>query len=79
MTQCHLRFSDHPIHATYLVQSADFVAVHNPLPQQVDVAKDLKPGGTFLLNCQWSAEELDEKLPATSSGAWRKSRPSCTH
>ena len=64
VTQSHLRFSDQPIHATYLVQSADFVAVHNPAYlSKFDVAKDLKPGGTFLLNCQWSAEELDEKLP----------------
>ena len=64
VTQSHLRFSDQPIHATYLVQSADFVAVHNPAYlTKFDVAKDLKPGGTFLLNCQWSAEELDEKLP----------------
>ena len=64
VTQSHLRFSDQPIHATYLVQAADFVAVHNPAYiQKFDVAKDLKPGGTFLLNCQWSAEELDEKLP----------------
>lgn len=66
VTQSHLRFSDEPIHATYLVQSADFVAVHNAAYlEKFDVARELKQGGTFLLNCRWSANELDEKLPTS--------------
>ena len=66
LTQSHLRFSDEPIHATYLVQSADFVAVHNAAYlEKFDVARELKQGGTFLLNCRWSANELDEKLPTS--------------
>ena len=64
ITQSHLRFSDSPIHSTYLVKAADFVAVHNAsYLEKFDVAADLKQGGTFLLNCQWSDDELEEKLP----------------
>ena len=64
VTQSHLRFSDEPIHSTYLVRSADFVAVHNAAYlEKFDVGKDLKDGGTFLLNCQWSDEELEKHLP----------------
>ena len=64
VTQSHLRFSDDPIHSTYLVRSADFVAVHNAAYlEKFDVGKDLKDGGTFLLNCQWSDEELEKHLP----------------
>ncbi|MCI8399995.1 MAG: pyruvate:ferredoxin (flavodoxin) oxidoreductase [Oscillibacter sp.] len=66
VTQSHLRFSDNPIHATYLVQSADFVAVHNAAYlEKFDVTADLKEGGTFLLNCQWSDEELEKHLPGS--------------
>ena len=66
VTQSHLRFSDEPIHATYLVQSADFVAVHNAAYlEKFDVCRELKQGGTFLLNCRWSADQLEEKLPAS--------------
>ena len=64
VTQSHLRFSDEPIHSTYLVRGADFVAVHNAAYlEKFDVGKDLKDGGTFLLNCQWSDEELEKHLP----------------
>ena len=64
VTQSHLRFSDEPIHSTYLVRSADFVAVHNAAYlEKFDVGKDLKDGGTFLLNCPWSDEELEKHLP----------------
>ncbi len=66
VTQSHLRFSDNPIHATYLVQSADFVAVHNAAYlEKFDVAADLKQGGTFLLNCQWDDAELEQHLPGS--------------
>lgn len=64
VTQSHLRFSDEPIHSTYLVRDADFVAVHNAAYlEKFDVGKDMKDGGTFLLNCQWSDEELEKHLP----------------
>ena len=65
LTQSHLRFGDHPIRATYNVSSADFVAVHAPTyVNKYDTTADLKDGGTFLLNCPWTVEELDERLPA---------------
>ena len=65
LTQSHLRFGDQPIHATYLVSAADFVGVHAPTyVDKYDTTADLKDGGTYLLNCPWSAEELEERLPA---------------
>lgn len=65
LTQSHLRFGDEPIRSTYLVSSADFVAVHAPtFVKKYDTTEDLKDGGTFLLNCPWTAEELEEHLPA---------------
>ena len=64
LTQSHLRFGDHPIRSTYNVSSADFVAVHAPTyVNKYDTTEDLKEGGTFLLNCPWSAEELETRLP----------------
>ncbi len=66
LTQSHLRFGDRPIRSCYLVGTADFVACHNPsYVDKYDMVKDLKPGGIFLLNCGWTGEELDEKLPAS--------------
>ena len=65
LTQSHLRFGDMPIRSTYLVSSADFVACHAPTyVKKYDLAEDLKDGGTFLLNCPWTTEELEEHLPA---------------
>lgn len=65
LTQSHLRFGDHPIRSPYLVSSADFVAVHAPTyVSKYDTTEDLKQGGIFLLNCPWSAMELEERLPA---------------
>ncbi len=65
LTQSHLRFGDDPIRATYLVNSADFVAVHAPTyVTKYDTTEDLKEGGTFLLNCPWTAAELEQHLPA---------------
>ena len=65
LTQSHLRFGDTPIRSTYLVSSADFVACHAPTyVKKYDLTEDLKDGGTFLLNCPWSAEELENHLPA---------------
>ena len=65
LTQSHLRFGDNPIRATYLVSSADFVAVHAPTyVDKYDTTDDLKEGGIYLLNCPWGAEELETRLPA---------------
>jgi pyruvate-ferredoxin/flavodoxin oxidoreductase len=65
ITQSHLRFGSEPIRSTYLVKAADFVACHNAsYVDKYDMLTDLKPGGTFLLNCLWSDEELSDKLPA---------------
>ncbi|MEG1743646.1 MAG: 2-oxoacid:acceptor oxidoreductase family protein, partial [Clostridia bacterium] len=65
ITISHLRFGDKPIRSTYLISHANFVACHNPsYIHQYDITEDIDEGGTFLLNCQWTAEELNEKLPA---------------
>jgi len=66
ITISHLRFGHKPIHSTYLITTADFVACHNhAYVNQYDLLKGLKKGGTFLLNCGWSDEELNEQLPAS--------------
>ena len=65
LTQSHLRFGDQPIRSTYLVSSADFVAVHAPTyVHKYDTTEDLKDGGIYLLNCAWSVDELEHRLPA---------------
>ncbi len=65
VTVSHLRFGDEPIHSTYLVNKADFVACHNQsYIRKYDMVQDLKKGGTFLLNCTWGTSELEEQLPA---------------
>ena len=65
ITKSHLRFGDDPIRSTYLVKWADFIACHNQsYLNQYDILSELKPGGSFLLNCQWAPDELEEKLPA---------------
>jgi pyruvate-ferredoxin/flavodoxin oxidoreductase len=64
LTQSHLRFGKESIHAPYLVNTADFVACHNPsYVTKYDLLKHLKKGGTFLLNCQWNKDELEANLP----------------
>ncbi|HHY82027.1 MAG TPA: pyruvate:ferredoxin (flavodoxin) oxidoreductase [Clostridiales bacterium] len=64
-TVSHLRFGKKPIKSPYLVFSADYIACHNKsFLHQTDVLKGIKQGGTFVLNCPWTVEELDEKLPA---------------
>ena len=64
VTVSHLRFGDTPIKSTYLINQADFVACHNEsYINKYDMVQDVKPGGTFLLNCQWGVDELDERLP----------------
>ena len=64
VTISHLRFGKSPIRSTYLISEADFIACHNQAyVNQYDLLKGLKKGGTFLLNCLWTEEELDKKLP----------------
>lgn len=64
ITVSHLRFGDAPIRSTYFVTKADFVACHNPsYITKYDMVQDVKKGGTFLLNCQWSPAEIAEYLP----------------
>lgn len=65
VTKSHLRFSDHPINSSYYVKQADFVACHNQsYIAQYDLVDELVPGGTLLLNCSWTQEELEAHLPA---------------
>ncbi len=67
VTISHLRFGDKPIKSTYYVTKADFVACHNPsYIEKFDIVQDVKPGGTFLLNCSWDIDELSERLPAAA-------------
>ncbi|WP_165248280.1 pyruvate:ferredoxin (flavodoxin) oxidoreductase [Adlercreutzia sp. ZJ141] len=66
VTISHLRFGGSPIRSPYYVNKADFVACHNPsyLMRGIKIVKDVKPGGIFLVNCQWTPEELDTHLDA---------------
>lgn len=65
VTMSHLRFGKNKIQSTYLLTEADYIACHNQAyVHQYDVIKGLKKGGTFLLNCTWSDEELNDNLPA---------------
>ena len=64
ITISHLRFGHSKIKSTYLINKADFVACHNPAyVRKYNMVQDLKDGGTFLLNCSWTAEELEHHLP----------------
>ncbi|MBR3278705.1 MAG: 2-oxoacid:acceptor oxidoreductase family protein, partial [Lachnospiraceae bacterium] len=65
ITKSHLRFGDKPIRSSYYVKSADFIACHNPTYiEKYDIASEVKPGGSLLINCPWDAEELAQHLPA---------------
>ena len=66
VTISHLRFGDNPIKSPYYINQADFVACHNPayVIQGMKMVQDVKPGGVFMINCQWSDEELDHHLNA---------------
>ncbi len=66
VTISHLRFGDKPIKSPYYINQADFVACHNPsyVVKGYKMVQDVKPGGIFMINCQWSDEELDDKLNA---------------
>lgn len=64
ITISHLRFGKSPIKSTYFISKADFVACHNPsYVYKYDMVQDLKYGGKFLLNCQWTDDELNKYLP----------------
>ena len=66
VTMSHLRFGKTPIKSTYLLDEADYIACHKPAYlYQYDILEGLKKGGTFLLNCVWTEDELEEKLPAS--------------
>ncbi len=66
ITISHLRFGDKPIKSPYYINKADFVACHNPsyVLKGYKMVNDVKPGGVFLINCQWTAEELNANMPA---------------
>ncbi|HJC23614.1 MAG TPA: pyruvate:ferredoxin (flavodoxin) oxidoreductase [Candidatus Eisenbergiella merdavium] len=64
VTMSHLRFGHKKIKSTYLIRQANFVACHNPAyVRKYNMVQELVDGGTFLLNCAWSHEELDKHLP----------------
>ncbi|NMA66032.1 MAG: pyruvate:ferredoxin (flavodoxin) oxidoreductase [Clostridiaceae bacterium] len=64
-TISHLRFGPKPLRSPYLVYHADYIACHNKsFVYNFDILKGIKDNGTFVLNCPWSEEELDEHLPA---------------
>ena len=68
VTVSHLRFGDKPIKSSYYINKADFVACHVPayITKHFPIVRDVKPGGTFLINCQWTPEELSHHLDAAS-------------
>ena len=68
VTVSHLRFGDKPIKSPYYINKADFVACHVPayILKGFPMVRDVKDGGVFLINCQWSDEELDKHMPAVA-------------
>ncbi len=64
ITKSHLRFGKHPISSTYYVSNADFIACHNQTYlTKYDIISELKPHGSFLLNCEWTENELEQHIP----------------
>ena len=66
VTISHLRFGDKPIRSPYYINKADFVACHNPsyVTKGFKMVNDVKPGGVFMINCQWDFDELCHHLNA---------------
>ena len=66
VTISHLRFGDKPIRSPYYINKADFVACHNPsyITKGFKMVNDVKPGGVFMINCQWDMDELNHHLKA---------------
>jgi pyruvate-ferredoxin/flavodoxin oxidoreductase len=66
ITISHLRFGKSSVNMPWLIDSADFVACHNPAYiGRYDMLAPLKEGGVFLLNSQISSDEVFEHLTAT--------------
>ena len=68
VTISHLRFGDHEIKSPYYINKADFVACHNPsyITKGLKMVQDVKPGGVFMINCEWTPEELSHHLDASA-------------
>ena len=68
VTISHLRFGDHEIKSPYYINKADFVACHNPsyIIKGFKMVQDVKPGGVFMINCEWTPEELSHHLDASA-------------
>lgn len=65
VTISHLRFGKTPIQSTYLINAADYIACHkSSYIHTYDVLEGIKEGGTFVLNSQWSADDMGKELPA---------------
>ena len=69
VTISHLRFGDKPIRSPYYINQADFVACHNPayIHMGMKMVQDVKPGGVFMINCQWDFDELNHHLKADAN------------
>ena len=64
VTMSHLRFGKKPIKSTYLIKTANFVACHNPsYIRKFNMVQEIVDGGSFLLNCPWSVEDLEKEIP----------------
>ncbi|MBR5970716.1 MAG: pyruvate:ferredoxin (flavodoxin) oxidoreductase [Lachnospiraceae bacterium] len=64
VTMSHLRFGKKPIKSTYLIHKANFVACHTPAyMRKFNMVQEIADGGTFLLNCPWSVEDLEKEIP----------------
>ena len=68
VTISHLRFGDKPIRSPYYINKADFVACHNPsyVTKGFKMVQDVKPGGVYMINCQWDFDELNHHMDAAS-------------
>ncbi len=65
ITISHLRFGKELVQSPYLIKTADYIACHNPaFVHKYDILAGIKDGGTFVLNCPWTVEELETELPA---------------
>jgi len=64
VTVSHLRFGPKPIHSTYLVTKANFIACHQfVFLEKLDMLKAAVEGATFLLNSAYSPDEIWDHLP----------------
>ena len=81
VTISHLRFGDKPIKSPYYINKADFVACHNPsyITKGFPIVRDVKPGGVFMINCQWTPEELAHHLDAASKRYIAEEQHSALH